>query len=105
MKKESLFNITPNIESDIIKAAYGEANPIVYIKVKRLTKKHPEVKKAQFDELIQGDEAAATILLENLGRIIAIYDSTPTQDADEEVKEEGTRTKKKGTKKKTARSI
>ena len=69
-----------------------------------LRKKHPEVKKAQFDEMIQADEAAATILLENLGRIIAIYDSTPTEDADEEVKEEGTRTKKKGTKKKIAPS-
>ena len=50
--------------------------------------------------MIQEDQAAATTLLENLIRIIGIVDSDPVDEEDN--KEESTRVKKKGAKKKKA---
>lgn len=62
-----------------------------------LRKKHPQIKKNEFDKIIQEDTEAAKTLLENLNRILAFVETTPK---DEQKEEEGTRIDN-GTKKKT----
>lgn len=61
-----------------------------------LRKKHPQIKKKEFDDMVQKDVDAVKVLLENLSRIIAIVDSEPKEG---EEKQEGTR-EGSGTKKK-----
>ena len=79
----------------------GKPKNLFYMFWLSLRKKHPNIKKAEFDEMIQEDLNAASLLLDNIGRIIAISESKPIEEDD---KEESTRQVVDGTKKKTVHS-
>lgn len=80
----------------------GKPKNLFYMFWLSLRKKHPTIKKSEFDKMILANPEAAVTLVENLSRIIAIADSTPVDET--ETEEEDTRKKVEGTKKKIALS-